>query len=254
MKRLLSYRVANLQGQGKRDYQEDAFSFVNALDVTCIREEGLFVVAADGMGGMAGGERASKTVIQTVTSDFRQMDRSGNLGRQLAESAIHASREVYSLLNGVGGSTIVAGIFYQERLHFVSVGDSYIWLLRNKELIRLNQPHTVKDDVYLDTIRDGSMNPFSGRNNGEAEALTQFVGKGGDIMPDYNRRPFVLEADDVLVFCSDGVGSVLTESEAFSCLLDQTPEQACRYMDKLITEKNYRDQDNYTALVVKCGY
>ena len=254
MKRLLSYCVANLQGQGKRDYQEDSFAFVNALDVTLIRKEGLFLAVADGMGGMAGGDKASKEVIRTITSDFKQADRSRALCSQLSESVVRAGERVYYRLNGRGGSTVVAGVIFQENLYFVSVGDSYIWLLRNKELTRLNKPNNIKTDIYLESIRKGSVDPSKGRNNIEADALTQFVGMEGNLRPEVNYRPLPLSDGDMLVFCSDGVGSVLSEDELLSCLLYQNPEKACQYMEKLIKDKNYFDQDNYTALVVQCEY
>ena len=254
MKRLLSYRVANLQGQGARDYQEDSFAFANALDVTDIREKGLLAVVADGMGGMEGGKTASGCVIKTVLSDFEQMDRNGDLSAQLKKTALHASREVNRLLDGVGGSTIVAGIFYQEMLHFVSIGDSYIWLLRGGELIRLNQEHNRRSEVWLETIRSGSMDPSAGRNNFEAEALTQFVGMDGAGTVDASRHPLRLRDGDALVFCSDGVGGVLTEEETVSCLTGRTADQACLAMDGLIRQRNLSYQDNYTALVIQCGY
>ena len=69
MKRLLSYNVANLQGKGSREYQEDSFGFVNALDVTEIRIKGLFAAVADGMGGMQGGREASTLVMKTMMAD-----------------------------------------------------------------------------------------------------------------------------------------------------------------------------------------
>ena len=51
----LDYQVANLQGIGRRELQEDAFAFGNALDPDAIRRGGLLLVVADGMGGMKGG-------------------------------------------------------------------------------------------------------------------------------------------------------------------------------------------------------
>ena len=50
--RLLSYQVANLQGIGTRERQEDSFAFVNALDVTEMRRKGLLAIVADVMGGL----------------------------------------------------------------------------------------------------------------------------------------------------------------------------------------------------------
>ena len=252
MKRLLSYRLANLQGQGRRDYQEDSFAFANALDVTLIREKGLLAAVADGMGGMEGGRQASSLAIKTVLDDFAAMDMAGDIGAQLEDLTEHASRNVNDVIGGKGGCTLAAGIFYDERLHFVSVGDSFIWLLRNGELIRLNSEHNKMNEIYLETIRAGDMDPTKGRENFESTALTQFIGMTGMDEIDVSRKPLPLKVGDTVVICSDGVGGVLTEEEVIKCLTGKTPDNACLAMDGLIKQRNLKHQDNYTALIIQC--
>ena len=193
MKRLLSYSVANLQGKGSRDYQEDSFGFVNALDVTEIRNNGLFAAVADGMGGMRGGKEASSLVMKTMMTDFGNMDRKSHLGLQLAQSILRAGDLVYQMLRGAGGSTIVAGIFYNEMLYFASVGDSTIWLVRDGEMIRLNEPHNMRLQRYHEALSDGSMDPFPGRMDPQSFALTQHVGMEAEAKVDMNYRPLRLE-------------------------------------------------------------
>ena len=61
--RLLSYQVANLQGRGTRERQEDSFAFANALDVTEILRRGLLAVVADGMGGLKDGREVSQACV-----------------------------------------------------------------------------------------------------------------------------------------------------------------------------------------------
>ena len=254
MKRLLSYRLSNLQGQGARDYQEDSFAFANALDVTLIKQRGLYAIVADGMGGMKDGRESSRLAVKTLLSDFEKMDREGDLSRQLDESARHACREVNGLTEGMGGCTLAAGIFYKEHLHFISVGDSYIWLLRNGELIRLNHEQNRKTEIYLECIHNNDMDPRSGREHYEASALTQFIGMDNIYETDVTRYPLPLHKKDTIVFCSDGVGGVLSEDEVISCLTGKTAETACLAMDGIIKKKNRRNQDNYTALVIQCDY
>jgi len=254
MKRLLSYNVANLQGKGSREYQEDSFGFVNALDVTEIRIKGLFAAVADGMGGMQGGREASTLVMKTMMADFENMDRKAHLGLQLAQSILHAGDLVYQMLRGAGGSTIVAGIFYNEMLYFASVGDSTIWLVRDGEVIHLNEPHNMKLQRYHESFSAGIMDPFPGRRDIQSYALTQHVGMREEAKVDMNYRPLRLENKDVLIFCSDGVGEVLTEEEVLYCLDSPLASDACARMESLIRQKDLPGQDNYTALVIKCSY
>lgn len=254
MEMLLSYDIANLQGIGRREYQQDSFGFVNALDISRIMEEGMLAAVADGMGGMQGGKDASTLVMKTLMSDFEKMDKESNLGIQLAQSILHAGSLVYDMLRGTGGSTIVAGIFYDEMLYFASVGDSTIWLVRNNEVIRLNEPHNMKYFKYRETLSNGSMDPSEGRSDLQAHALTQFVGMERPGALDISYRPLNLENRDVIIFCSDGVSEVLSEEEVLYSLDGASAQEASLRIDQLVRNKNLPGQDNYTALVIRCLY
>ncbi|MCR4892492.1 MAG: protein phosphatase 2C domain-containing protein [Lachnospiraceae bacterium] len=253
-KRLLSYQVGNLQGIGSRERQEDSFAFANAMDVTEILRQGLLAIVADGMGGMQDGKVASECVISTMLSDFEAMDRNSDLSIQFQRSVHHANNEVFRRLGGDGGSTVVGGIFFQEKLYFVSVGDSFIYLLRDGRLSRINREHNCRNSIFLKTIRAGSMDPEDGRSDPEEAALTQFVGMDELSDIDAFRRPLQLKNRDVLLFCSDGVGGVLSEEEIRECLLTMSPPEACIEMEQRIYRKQRPHQDNFTALVIRCGY
>lgn len=252
--RLLSYRVANLQGIGTRQNQEDAFAFVNAVDVTEMKRKGLLALVADGMGGMEGGKLASETAIAAMKASFQTMDRQGDLAEALKGSVLAAGQQVFEALGGRGGSTLVACLFYREQLYYASVGDSYLYLLRDGQLLRLNRPHNVRQECWLDTIRSGSMDPEPARAHREAEALTQFLGMETLDDVDYLRRPLALREGDLLLLCSDGVAGVLTEDQLMSCLQGDAPDQMCPRLEQAILAENRQYQDNYTALVIRCGY
>lgn len=252
--RCLSYRVANLQGIGTRERQEDSFAFSNALDVTGIRRRGLLAVVADGMGGMRDGRLASETAIVSLKKAFEKMDRSKDLARQLCDGVYFAGDQVRQTLDGEGGSTVVACIVFQEQLYFASVGDSFLYLKRGRQLLRLNCVHNCKNQAYLETIRSGSMDPERGRNHREKAALTQFLGMDGMDEMDFLRRPLPLQEGDVLLICSDGVGGVLGEQELALCLEQENPKKMCAAIENGIVQKKQDSMDNYTALVVQCGY
>lgn len=253
-KLLLSYQVANLQGIGTRERQEDSFAFANVMDVTKIRRSGLLAVVADGMGGMKDGKQASEAVIAGLKKDFEEMDRENDLAQQLCKSVFDAGEKVYRMLDGDGGSTVVACILFQEQLYFASVGDSFLYLRRGQELIRLNREQNCQTQTYLETIRSGSIDPTEGQNHREKAALTQFLGMDEMDEIDYLRRPFPMKDEDVLLICSDGVGGVLTEQELLSCLCEESPDRMCTAIEEKIWQRGETYQDNYTALIIKCGY
>lgn len=252
--RLLSYRLANLQGVGARGRQEDSFVVANAFDVVKIKEEGLFFAVCDGMGGMADGALASQTAVASLRTSFQMMDRSRDLASQLKDSIFRASTEIEAKIGGDGGSTVVAGIIYNEKLYYASVGDSFFYLLRDNNLIRLNREQNLCHQHYMEEIRRGSANPRDYQEQKEATALTCFLGMIGLEDVDCSVRPLPLRGDDVLIACSDGVGGVLMESDIKEALSLPKEQDMCKRMEQRLVDYGRPNQDNYTAMVVKCLY
>lgn len=253
-RRLLSYRIANLQGIGTRQGQEDSFAFVNTVDVSKIREQGMLAVVADGMGGMRDGRLAGETTVNSVRASFTGFDYGESLQNQLCGALQTANDQVYRILGGSGGSTAVVCLFYQGHLYYASVGDSYLFLLHRGQLYRLNRLQTVFHSECADLIRHGSTDPSAPAANPERRALSQFIGMEYLDDIDCFRIPLHLEGEDVVLLCSDGVGDVLSESEIRDCLLLSTPNNTCIGLEKLILSKGRKYQDNYTALVIRCEY
>lgn len=253
VERRLSYRVANLQGQGTRERQEDSFAFANALDVTEMRRKGLLAVVADGMGGLSNGKLVSEACVKSVLSDFAEMDREGDLPGQLRESAAEASRRLYQQFRGDGGTTLVAALLFQEGLHWISVGDSYIFLKRGRGLFRLNREQNLRAQTYLEYIQDGRLDPTAADSDPDGPRLSEFLGRGELEDVDQSLRPLPLETGDRLLLCSDGAAGGLSEASLSACLEAPSPEEACRRLEAEVLALRWAHQDNYTALVIECG-
>lgn len=252
VERQLCYRIANLQGLGARARQEDSFTVANVLDAAKIREEGLLFAVCDGMGGMKDGKLASETAVRSLRQSFLEMDRGADMAVQLKQSIFRASSQVEALIGGDGGSTVVAGILYQEGLYYASVGDSFLYLLREGNLLKLNAEHNLCHQKYLEYIRDGDMDPRLLGRIPEGEALTGFLGMVGLAEADCSVCPLPMGEGDVLLACSDGVGGVLSPEEIAKALLNESPEAMCADLEARIISHNKQNQDNYTAVIVKC--
>ncbi len=252
--RLLTYRVANLQGLGTRERQEDSFAFANAMDVTEIRRRGMLAVVADGMGGMEDGKRVSEAAVASLLACFNDMDRQGDLPGQLRRGIEDTAAKLYGEFQGVGGTTLVACLFYQEALYWASVGDSYLYLRRGGRLYRMNREHNYRTELYQEAVRQGRLDPSEANADPNGHRLSQFLGKDEVEEIDLSLRPLPLQDGDAVLLCSDGVGGVLDEAALLECLSAVDPSQACASMDQRIRALCRRSQDNYTALVVACGY
>ena len=248
----LTYKVANLQGIGRRERQEDSFAFGQAMEQSEIKEKGLLFIVADGMGGMNGGWLAGDTAVKSLLSDYGKINLKEDIPSQLARAVCAAGDRVYEKLKGEGGSTVVAAVIYDEKLYFASVGDSFAYLLRNHRLVRLNLSHNLLNEGYADTIISGSLDPEPARSIPQKEALTQFLGMGRQDGIDRNIKPIKLLPGDVIMLCSDGVAGVLDEQCLTDCLSHGIPVDMCAALEENIRAVNSRYQDNYTALIVQC--
>lgn len=249
---LLSYQVANLQEKGARPYQEDSFAFVNALDVTEIREKGLMAVVADGMGGMEAGKQVSEMAVSCMVSAFNQMQQTGDLAAQLRNAVISADDALVQRFKGIGGTTLISCVIYDEKLYFASVGDSYLYLARNGGLYRLNREQNYRHQLYAETLSAGSIDPTVADQDPDGHRLSAFLGMGGLPELDGLRRPFPLQNGDVLLLCSDGVGGVMTEDQIIRDLSAGSAAEICLKLGESVRRAGRMHQDNYTALVIRC--
>ena len=250
--RILSYECASVQGIGSRQQQEDAFSLTNATDVTSILHYGLLAIVADGMGGMQGGELASRGAIEVIERDFQTIDRAQALEPQLEMCIHHANQWVYQQLNGTGGSTVVACMIFNQQLYYAGVGDSYLYLLRQGQLIRLNREQNVLHQRYLELIREGCADPTAAAAIPEKQAVTSFLGL--DVLEDVDcfKQAMPLQDGDKLLLCSDGIGGMLSQPEIVQCLTAHNAQEVCLMLESKVSEKMHPNQDNYTAVVIRC--
>lgn len=249
---MMKYEVGNLQGIGTRSKQEDSFVLANALDEQKYLLSGLMFAVCDGMGGLKDGKIASETAVQSLRSSFKNMNMNKDIALQLRECVFQASDEVHKVLCGEGGTTAVMGIIIHEQLYYASVGDSFLYLYRDGQIYRLNHEHTVCQSLYLENIRDGITEVDSCRCHPEAVALEQFLGIKSLSQVDSSVRPIKLHKDDVILACSDGLARTITESEITEALQWPSVNDKCNRLERCINLKGNINQDNYTAVLVRC--
>lgn len=252
--RLLSYQTAVLQDIGRREEQQDSFVIVNARDLVSVKKKGLLAIVADGMGGMSGGSQASAAVTDRLVQVFEGMDRDNDLSIQLKEGVESADEEVYRILRGYGGSTVISCLIYQEKLWFACVGDSGLYLLRNGQLSRLNRPQNSFTLDCMSAVQNGSMDREAYLSGNNPAALTHFVGMGEIDDIDHNYRPLQLFDGDVLLLCSDGVDGVVSQQLIKECLSSGSAREMCARLGDSVVRADRLHQDNYTAVVLRCLY
>ena len=232
--------LANLQGIGNREEQQDAFG-ISHMDR--YEEDGLLAVLCDGMGGMTEGGMIAAETVSELVGIFPWADDSDIPGW-----ISQRSTRVYQQFRGHGGTTLVAVLLKGNRLSFWCVGDSDLFLLREGKLYGMNIRQEYKNDLLLRAL-DGAFPVEEAFHDSQAGALSEYIGKE-EVNCDYNRIPFFLQPEDVLLLCSDGISDTLTLKQIREAMA-LSPQACCDKLEEEILSAGKPNQDNYTTIVLK---
>jgi protein phosphatase len=202
--------VATAQITGARDYQEDSLT-VQTL-AAAGRADELLLVLADGMGGHAGGEVASRQVVEDFCAAYINNPDSkspGNIPGALRSSLDFANEALVDTvaerpeLRGMG-TTLIGCVIREHQLYWVSVGDSPLWVCREGVLQRLNADHSMVP-LLDDMVRTGAMGREEALTDGRRHMLRSAVAGKMLELVDLCEQPFLLQAGDIVMLASDGV-------------------------------------------------
>jgi len=248
--------------KGARDYQEDASAFwppedgsSGDPDVPTANQTRLVAVLADGMGGHTGGALASQMVCESFISAYSGLNgsRPERLLKALrsANAAIADKVMANPILSGMG-STIVATVFANDGVEWVSVGDSPLLLFRRGELALLNEDHSLAPELDR-MVAAGRMTEEEARADPRRHMLRSAV-TGEDLdLVDVSRHPLTLEASDYVILASDGLHT-LEYTEIQRLVAAYAKDGAEAVADALIRAvEAIRDphQDNTTVMAVR---
>ena len=133
------------------------------------------------------------------------------------------TRKIYQQFYGYGGCTLVAAWILGNQLHFWSVGDSDLFLLREHQLYALNTRQEFQKDLLLRSFH-GAFPIEEAFSDPQAGALSQYIGKE-EVTPDRTYIPLSLFPGDVLLLCSDGISDPLTLKQIREAM--ELPVQDC---------------------------
>lgn len=165
---------------------------------------------------------------------------------------VHAvSDSVYQRFGGLSGTTLVSVHIQENRLHWLSVGDSGVYLCRNGGVFQLNREHTCLNQLLLQELDREVIEKERALTDPDAPRLTAFVGMDRLAAADLSLRPLALERGDALLLCSDGISGVLAPAELLEAMT-MDPEEGCSLLERMVLEKNVPEQDNYTGVLIAC--
>lgn len=219
-------------------------------DIRCVSHAAIHLrgkvyqyAVCDGIGSMPDSEKAAEIACQTLINPLPISD----LRKQLWKGMLQAEKRVCQL--GRGGTTAVALYSDGEYAAIANVGDSRAYLFRGGHLSQLSVDHNRKNilqTLQIDeaTAKSAGLNP---------SALTQYLGMGRErIQIEPACSPLIhLQEQDSFLLCTDGLTSVLPETEITAVLGDG---MALRQKTEQLIKQAIQEgaQDNVTVLLCKC--
>ncbi|MFO0711870.1 MAG: Stp1/IreP family PP2C-type Ser/Thr phosphatase [Sandaracinus sp.] len=237
----------------KRTHNEDNFDL--------LEDEKLFLVA-DGMGGHASGEVASKLAIETLRDFFvstaqdpeatwpYKMDKSRGYeenrlitGIKLANLRIHESQQREPKLRGMG-TTVAAILIIDEGVLVAHVGDSRVYRLRAGQLEQLTEDHSLLNDyIKMKRLSEEEIANFPHKN-----VIVRALGMKDTVKVD--TRLDAPQVGDVYLLCSDGLSGPVTDAEIAE-IAQSTPDLK-QTAARLIERANANGgPDNVTVVCAK---
>lgn len=213
---------AGLSGKNNEDrYAVCAFELEGDL-----RAPSVLAVVADGIGGHRAGEVAAELATETICQSVAQSN--GRQPARVLEQAIIRAGEIIAasaqrdaVQKGMGTTCACAWVI-GDQLYTASVGDSRIYLIRNKQIQRLTTDHTWVQEA----IDRGVIRPEEARSHPNAHVIRRYLGSLQPVVPDMGLRLGTgmdgeaeqnqgarLLPNDVLLLCTDGLTDLVQDDE-----------------------------------------
>ncbi len=261
----IDYAAITHQGRVRRN-NEDAY-LVSAMDgeeplvnqlrrAPALCQRGLLLAVADGMGGAAAGEIASREGLVALAVYMF-----GHWGRFSATKA--TERDLYQALLGAAdcasssvlrysdddrtargmGSTLTAAVIWNGHAHFLQVGDSRAYLFRRPEFIQLTTDQTLINEM----IASGYLTREQAKTHPQRNMITQALGSPQPLKAEMGKIP--LRRGDRLLLCSDGLHGEVGDAQLQELMaLNYSPRRTLELMLEVALEHGGRD--NVTALLL----
>ncbi|MCA6573703.1 MAG: PP2C family protein-serine/threonine phosphatase [Pseudanabaena sp.] len=233
--------------------------FAGATDTGCVRSanqdsyyidpDGRFFVVADGMGGHAGGEIASKIAVDSIRACLESFWDAEIDPQKLMQDAIDKANQAIindQMANPVRsdmGTTVVLLLFRDERPWFCHIGDSRLYRLRGTKLEQISDDHT----WIARAIQTGIVNAHDAKIHPWRHMLLQCLGR--EDLKSITAREIEWQPGDRFLICSDGLTEEVTDARITHHLKSiLNCQQAAEAL--IDSAKKHGGRDNITVVIV----
>ncbi len=210
-----------------------------------LNEQGLWVVA-DGMGGHAAGDVASKLIVQAM-AELSHPDCLGDFIDTVEQGILEVNQRLLDLSareldNQTVGSTVVSLLAHANHCAVLWAGDSRLYRLREGKLDMLMREHTQAEEL----VEQGLLDEAEAESHPTFNILTRAVGAQDPLYIDVDL--FDVEKGDRFLLCSDGLNKAVSDEEISIGMQNNSPEESVDLLLNQALEQGSRD--NVTIIVV----
>lgn len=240
---LLRLEIGQYSHPGRRrSNNEDWLGMFQPEDMERLSSKGSLFLVADGMGGHESGELASRRAVDLVIRAYMEdaspeIDASLRRAITMANSALHAA----STSRGEGrnwGTTLVAAVVCRQELWIANVGDSRAYLIRGSKLRQLSRDHSW--GAALGVAPDQA---WPGRH-----LITRALGLKPEVEVDLF-PPVKLIPGDLILLCSDGLTTPLSDDEILDIATQAPPQHAAEALVKAANDRG--GPDNISVILIR---
>ena len=227
---------------GRRKNNEDSLGRTIPKDQQVLRDKGRLYIVSDGMGGVNGGEVASRMAVEIVMDCYYALSGPAeeclrSAIRQASAMIVARAREEAGLENM--GATIIAAAVLQDRLIFAHVGDSRLYLCREGSLHRMTRDHL----HILDSL---GVSEAEADTHPQRNILSRALGYPEACNPECSLLEF--HSEDRLLLCTDGLSDCISPELILAALQSRTPKEAVNAL--MSSAERLKSKDNATSLVI----
>lgn len=241
-----------------RSHNEDSVAYEPACGL---------VVLADGMGGYNAGEVASGIAISVVATEISHRlkeasptDRDEESGEELgvvllrdniqkANASIFHAAQSQPQYAGMG-TTIVSGLFYDNRLVAGHVGDSRMYRLRGEVLETITRDHS----LLQEQLDSGMISVADARQSKNKNLVTRAVGIDAEVVPEIHVHDVLV--GDIYLLCSDGLNDMVEDEDIQSTLyaMQGNLPLAASQLVQMANDNGGRDNVSVILVKIKGGF
>ncbi len=210
-----------------RPTNQDVIALVCPSDPADRERNGVLLVVADGMGGPAGGEIASRIAVETVTGSYASDNHDPGAALVRAVHAANAAiyREGIRNPHYLGmGTTCTAVLIRQGYAHCAHIGDSRLYLIRDGIALQMTDDH----NAVFDQVKRGTLDRETARHHPDRHLLVRALGTRATTRIDAWPQPLFVRFDDRFVVSSDGLHDLISDDDMTATVLSASPDTACQ--------------------------